>query len=59
MQTILFIDGRNFIGKIESILEIDNKKDVNLSVYNFVGLFDKVLSGIEINKKVSNFIITE
>jgi len=52
MENILFIDGRNFISKIESIFEFNNKKGVNLSFYNFTGLFDKVLSGIKIDKKI-------
>ncbi len=47
MQTILFIDGRNFISKIEAI-----KKDVDLSTYNFAGLLNKVLSGIKVDKKI-------
>jgi len=49
MQTILFIDGRNFISKIEAIF---NKKDIDLSIYNFDGLLNKVLSGINIDKKI-------
>lgn len=52
MESILFIDGRNFISKIESIFNSNNKKVVDLSIYNFAGLFDKVLSGIKIDKKI-------
>jgi len=47
MQTILFIDGRNFISKIETI-----KKDIDLSIYNFEGLLNKVLLGIKIDRKI-------
>jgi len=52
MENILFIDGRNFISKIESILNSDNKKDIDLSIYNFAELFNKVLSGIKIDRKI-------
>ena len=54
MQTILFIDGRNFIGKIVSILspDKDRKQPVDFSRFDFNGLLDKVLAGIEIHKKI-------
>lgn len=52
MKSILFIDGRNFIGKLKEILDPENKKDIDFSIYNFTGLFDKVLSGIKIDKKM-------
>jgi len=49
MQTILFIDGRNFISKIETIFD---KKDIDLSIYNFSGILNKVLSEIKIDRKI-------
>ena len=54
MKTILFIDGRNFIGKINSVFnpEKDKNKEIDFSIYNFSGLLDKVLTGISINKKI-------
>jgi len=52
MENILFIDGRNFISKLQEILDFENKKDVDPSTYNFAGLFDKVLSGVKIDKKL-------
>jgi uncharacterized LabA/DUF88 family protein len=52
MENILFIDGRNFISKIESIFALNNKKDIDLSIYNFIGLLNKVLSEIKIDKKI-------
>jgi len=54
MKTILFIDGRNFISKIDSVLnsDIKNKKEIDYSVYNFAGLFSKVLSEIKIDRKI-------
>ncbi len=54
MNTILFIDGRNFISKIESVLNPEKKegKEVNFSIYNFRGLLNRVLAGISIDKKI-------
>lgn len=52
MGNILFIDGRNFISKIESILDSNNKKDVDIVIYNFAGLLNKALSEIKIDKKI-------
>ena len=54
MKTILFIDGRNFISKIESVLnpEKEKEKEVDFSIYNFAGLLDKVLAGISVDKKI-------
>ena len=54
MQTILFIDGRNFISKISYILNPDNsrEKQINFAIYDFSGLLNKVLTGIELDKKI-------
>lgn len=54
MQNILFIDGRNFISKASYVLNPSHKKDINIdfSAYNFSGLFDKVLAGIKLDKKI-------
>lgn len=52
MENILFIDGRNFISKIESVFDSNNKKDIDLSIYNFAGLLNKALSEIKIDKKI-------
>ncbi|MDD2913546.1 MAG: NYN domain-containing protein [Candidatus Pacebacteria bacterium] len=54
MKTIIFIDGRNFISKINSILNSTGKKEkeVDFSIYNFSGLLDKVLSGVDIDRKL-------
>lgn len=53
-MNILFIDGRNFISKMASVLNLDNNKDkeINFSLYDFAGLFNKVLSGIKIDRKI-------
>ncbi len=55
MKTILFIDGRNFIDKISSVLNPNKEKDIDFSIYNFSGLIDKALSGINIDKKIFYF----
>lgn len=57
MKTILFIDGRNFISKINSVLnpEKDKRKEIDFSIYNFKGLIDKVLSGMNIDRKIFYF----
>jgi len=55
MKTILFIDGRNFIDKISSVLNPNKEKDIDFSIYNFSELIDKTLSGINIDKKIFYF----
>lgn len=55
MKTILFIDGRNFLDKINSILNPNKKKDIDFSSYNFKGLIDKVLTDINIDRKIFYF----
>ena len=55
MKTILFIDGRNFIEKINSIFDPRGKKNIDFSIYNFKGLINKVLLGININKRIFYF----
>ena len=55
MKTILFIDGRNFIDKINSILNPNKEKDVDFSIYNFEGLISKALSEINIDRKIFYF----
>ncbi|KPJ55069.1 hypothetical protein AMJ47_02175 [Parcubacteria bacterium DG_72] len=52
MKTILFIDGRNFISEINSILNPNREKDINFFVYNFKGIIDKVLIDIDIDRKI-------
>ena len=52
---MLFIDGRNFIEKINSILNIEEEKIIDFSIYNFSGLIEKVLAGINIDKKIFYF----
>jgi len=55
MKTILFIDGRNFIDKINSTLNPNGEEDIDFSIYNFKGLIDKVLTKINIDRKIFYF----
>lgn len=53
-QTILFIDGENFINKIEEVLRDENvsKNQIEISSLNFKELFDKPLKNFKISKKI-------
>ena len=57
MESILFIDGRNFISKVAYILNPENKPNNNtdLSTYDFAGLLNDVLTGVEIDRKIVYF----
>lgn len=52
MKTILFIDGRNFISKINFALDPHKDKNIDISAYNFKGLIDKVLTDLSIDRKL-------
>lgn len=52
MKTILFIDGRNFLSKLELILNPKGNNPIDYSTYDFEGLIDKVLNGIVIDGKL-------
>jgi uncharacterized LabA/DUF88 family protein len=52
MRTILFIDGRNFLSKLGSILNPKGDQQTDYSIYDFKGLVDKVLNGIVIEEKL-------
>lgn len=55
MKNILFIDGRNFISIIESIVNPHKDKDIDFSIYNFNGLINKVLAGVKIDRRIFYF----
>jgi uncharacterized LabA/DUF88 family protein len=55
MSTILLIDGENFKGKIKAVFLKENKEKPLWHEYNFKGLFDKVLQGIAVDKKIFYF----
>lgn len=52
MQTILFIDWENFKKKLEAVLKKEKVEKPKWNKYNFQGLFDQVLQGIEIDQKI-------
>ncbi len=52
MENILLIDGENLKGKIKSVFKEAQKDKPVWHEYDFKALFDKVLNGIEINKKI-------
>lgn len=55
METVLLIDGENFKGKIKAVFKESSVKRSAWHEYDFKGLLDKVLSGIEINRRVFYF----
>lgn len=52
MRTILFVDGRNFLSKLGSILNPQGDRQIDYSIYDFKGLMGKVLNGIVIEEKL-------
>lgn len=46
------MDGRNFISKIDAVLHENKIKNADYSLYDFRGLIKKVLSGIQIDRKL-------
>ena len=55
METILLIDGENFKGKIRDVFKVAGKNRPTWHHYDFKGLFNKILNGVEVNKKVFYF----
>lgn len=54
-MTALLIDGENFKGKIEAIFKELGKPVPRWHEYNFKGLFEKVLQGVLLTRKVFYF----
>ncbi len=52
MKTILFVDWENFKKKLENIFNKERVERPKWSEYNFPGLFDQVLQGIAIDRKI-------
>jgi len=52
MRNILLVDGENFKKKIESVFEEEGEGEPDWSSYNFRGLIDHVLSGINLGDRV-------
>ena len=55
METVLFIDGENVKGKIKDVFKELRKDSPVWHEYNFKNLFDRVLDGIKIDRKVFYF----
>ena len=55
METVLFIDGENVKGKIKDVFKELRKDSPVWHEYNFKNLFDRVLNGIKIDRKVFYF----
>lgn len=53
-QTALFIDGENFINKIEEVLKNNKikKNQINIASLDFNKLFEKPLKGLKISRKI-------
>ena len=51
MDTILYIDGENFLKKMKTVIRNRNESNSDLSSYNFKGLLNQVLREIKINKR--------
>jgi len=59
MSNILFIDGENFKKKIKDVLISENifseKDEIDWTKFNFKGLFDQILQGIDTDRKIFYF----
>ena len=55
MKTTLFIDGRNFLGKLEDIFEVEKKLFPVWATYDFRGLLGHVLKGIKVDERIFYF----
>ncbi len=55
MSIVLLIDGENLKGKIKAVFKETGKEKPIWHKYNFKGLFEKVLNGIKVTRKVFYF----
>ena len=55
MSTILIVDGENLKGKIKFVFRESRKERPVWHEYNSAALFDKVLTGISVDRKVFYF----
>lgn len=55
MDTILLVDGENLKGKIRTVFKEAKKNKPIWHEFNFRGLFEKVLAGITIERKIFYF----
>lgn len=52
MGSVLFIDGQNFKGQIERVFVASGRPKPNWKDYDFLGLLNKVLEGITVERKI-------
>ena len=55
MKSKLFIDGRNFLGKLEDVCKSENNPVPEWATYDFRTLLDHVLKGIKIDEQIFYF----
>src|SRR3989344_3752355 len=55
MSQVLFIDGENFKGYAEGVFKLAGKSKPNWAIYDFRNLFEKILKGNTVSKKVFYF----
>ena len=55
MNSILLIDGQNFLEKIKSVLKEGGHTQPKWHEFNFKKLFDKILEGIDVEERVFYF----
>lgn len=55
METVLLIDGENFKGKIKDVFRAARKDKPVWHEYDFKSLFDKVLNGVTIDRRIFYF----
>ena len=55
MKATLFIDGRNFLGKLEDVFQSEKHTVPEWATYNFRGLLNQVLKGLEVDRQIFYF----
>lgn len=55
MKSILFVDGENFKRKARQVFDEFKKLRPKWDDYDFAGLFNKILQGVKIDKKIFYF----
>ena len=55
MRIMLFVDGRNLLGKLEDVFKSESVSLPLWHTYNFKGLLDLVLRGIKIDERIFYF----
>lgn len=55
MSKILFIDGENFLNKLEEVFKENGIEISDWRSFNFRGLFDEILKGIKLDRNIFYF----